>query len=132
MEFELNRVLEKSKLCRNCKKVITRVRFNGRLEDLSVFKRRRNCSLKCANTRKHPTHWETYHYRARKFRKAFCEACGITVKLHAHHKDKNIKNNTEENIQTLCIHCHKFLHDLEARLNLTGSLCLPNLLMWLS
>ena len=48
--------------------------------------------------------------RAKKHRKAHCEICDGTEKLDAHHKDGNIKNNSPENLQTLCHQCHMKLH----------------------
>ena len=73
-------------------------------------------NLKCANSKKHPTHWETHHWRARRHRKKFCEACGITESLHAHHVDGDFKNDDPENVHTLCIWCHNFLHATAERL----------------
>lgn len=104
------------KYCERCKKPMQRKRYNGRLEDLGVFKRRKYCSLSCSNTKERPRHWETYHYRARKHRKLYCEACGSTENLHAHHVDGQPKNNNPENIQTLCAYCHNFLHATANRL----------------
>jgi hypothetical protein len=45
-----------------------------------------------------------------------CEACGIAKYLHAHHMDGNPANNRRENIQTLCVYCHKYLHAMADRL----------------
>jgi hypothetical protein len=99
-----------TKSCQRCEIAMGRRRYNGRLEDLGVFKRRKYCSLKCANSKVRPEHWETYHWRARKHRLLYCEACGFTEKLHAHHVDGQPKNNSKSNIQTLCVFCHNFLH----------------------
>ena len=106
------RKAEPEKYCLICGIRLERKRMgeNGRLEDLGVFKRRNHCSLKCANTRMRPSHWGTYHWRARKHRKLLCEACGWMEHLHAHHVDGKPENNEKENIQTLCVYCHNFLH----------------------
>src|SRR5688572_3794520 len=104
------RKVEPQKSCAHCGSPMQRGRFAGRLEDLGVFKRRKYCSLACANSRARPSHWETFHWRARKHRKSSCEACGSTAKLHAHHVDGQPENNSPENIQTLCKDCHAFLH----------------------
>jgi hypothetical protein len=104
------------KSCKCCGTEMERKRFNGRLEDLSVFLRRQHCSLRCANTRERPSHWGTYHWRARRHRKSHCEACGSTDQLHAHHADGKPENNDPENIQTLCVWCHNFLHATADRL----------------
>lgn len=106
------------KFCRICGVLLTRQRFNGRLEDYGVFLRRNHCSLTCANTRKIVTK-SAYYWRARKFRKNKCEACGSGKSLHVHHIDQNYKNNSAKNLQTLCIHCHKFWHDTQERLGLS-------------
>ena len=40
-----------------------------------------------------------------------CELCGKTRgKLHVHHLDENPTNNSPENLQTLCVSCHRLLH----------------------
>lgn len=104
------------KYCERCGTEFSRQRFNGRLEDAGVFKRRKYCSLRCANTKVRPDHWGTYHWRARKHRQSQCEACGSTESLHAHHVDSQPTNNERDNIQTLCVFCHNFLHATAARL----------------
>lgn len=43
-----------------------------------------------------------------------CEKCGfvpiIKKQLDIHHKDENHKNNSLDNLQTLCVNCHKECH----------------------
>ncbi len=56
-----------------------------------------------------------YSLRARKHLKKNCEACEDKTRLQGHHKDGDRSNNKRENIQTLCIYCHKFLHDTMKR-----------------
>ena len=107
------------KSCMRCDAPMERQRFDGRLEDLGAFKRRKYCSLRCANTRARPSHWGTYHWRARAHRKSSCEACGSMEALHAHHVDGQPQNNAPENIQTLCVWCHNFLHATAERLGWT-------------
>ena len=102
------------KYCKTCGVLLKRQRYNGRLEDYGAFLRRNYCSLTCANTRKDITK-SAYYWRARKFRKSKCEACGAEKSLHVHHIDQNYKNNNPNNLQTLCIHCHKFWHDTQER-----------------
>jgi 5-methylcytosine-specific restriction endonuclease McrA len=46
---------------------------------------------------------------ARKLKKT-CQ-CGQTKNLTIHHKDLNIKNNLIENLEILCIECHKKQHE---------------------
>lgn len=126
------RKVEPEKYCDTCGIRLERKRMqtNGRLEDLGVFKRRKHCSLSCANTKEGNVKRGTYHWRARKHRKSSCEACGLTDQLHAHHVDGNRKNNEAENIQTLCVFCHNFLHALADRLGWTAPGRLPRLIGW--
>ncbi len=40
-----------------------------------------------------------------------CESCGeANCKLHVHHRDENPENNEKENLQTLCVSCHRLTH----------------------
>ena len=81
----------------------------------SRFQERRFCSLKCANSKKEPTTKRALHYRAQKFERKACEACGEVDQLQEHHCDVDPKNNAEGNIQTLCIFCHDFIHETAKR-----------------
>ena len=109
------RKTDAEKFCERCGTKMERRYFGDRLEDRSAFIRRKYCSLHCANQRNRPKHWETYHWRARRHRKTSCEACGLTDQLHARHVDGDPKNNEAQNIQTLCVYCHNFLHATAAR-----------------
>ena len=51
-----------------------------------------------------------YRFHARKLRESACITCGTTTSLQAHHKDGNLSNNSQSNIQTLCASCHTALH----------------------
>jgi len=103
------------KFCEICGVKLERKRYNGRLEDRGVFLRRRRCSQACANSRPEPTSADTYHWRARKYRKDACEQCGSPEKLHVHHKDRDRTNNDPVNLATLCDSCHLKLHWREDR-----------------
>jgi hypothetical protein len=111
----MERKPEETKFCECCGTEMQRKRFNGRLEDLSVFMKRRFCSLSCANTRTDLTK-HGYSWRARKHLKKECEACGYARALQAHHIDQDKTHNEPENIQTLCKHCHDFWHTTEKRI----------------
>jgi 5-methylcytosine-specific restriction endonuclease McrA len=39
-----------------------------------------------------------------------CEHCGLTGKVHIHHRDFNHSNDVPCNHQTLCPHCHTQIH----------------------
>lgn len=106
------------KYCLTCKKEMFRKRYNGRLEDLGVFKRRRYCTLSCSST-KMEVGYHGNSWRARQHLKTFCEICKTTENLHAHHCDQNRLNNTPENIQTLCSSCHISWHHKAKRLGVT-------------
>lgn len=47
----------------------------------------------------------------RKYKKDYCESCGFIpqyqVQLDVDHKDGNNKNNSVDNLQTLCANCHR-------------------------
>lgn len=122
----MNKKQEPKKHCELCGTVMLRKRYQGRLEDLSVFMRRRFCSLRCANTRTDLTK-HGYSWRARKHLKTKCEACGYTRALQAHHINQSIKDNRPENIQTLCKHCHDFWHTTAKRLGKTVAGRMPSL-----
>jgi hypothetical protein len=65
-----------------------------------------------------PLEWVPREYR-RRYLKESCEICNLTNaqsekrfgrKLQLHHRDKDRKNNTEENLATLCVTCHMNEH----------------------
>jgi len=113
----MRRKAEAKKYCETCGAQMSRRRYNGRLEDFGVFQRRKYCSLSCANTRKEVT-TAGLRWRAEQLRDPACEICGAFSKLHAHHIDGDITNNTSENIQTLCARCHAAHHHYTRRLGL--------------
>ena len=104
------------KYCERCGQEMTRQRFGSRLEDASGFKRRRFCSLSCANTRGNWGASSTARRReAHKSVRQNCERCGRKrPRMHVHHKDGNFQNNEPENLQTLCPSCHKIVHVSQA------------------
>lgn len=106
------------KICKTCGKAFNRkVMPNGRKQDVKLFLKQEFCSLSCANTRETMTLTaHGYSFRARKHLKECCEACGYTKTLHAHHIDQDKTNNSPENIQTLCKHCHNFWHTAQKRM----------------
>ena len=42
----------------------------------------------------------------------YCAVCGLRGKLEVHHKDKNRKNNSPENLMIVCPKCHGNIHYL--------------------
>jgi len=98
------------RFCKNCGVLLERKRFNGRLEDYTAFLKRNSCSRSCGNSREEPQDRTTFLVRARHFRGKLCEICGSLENLDSHHLDGDIRNNSKENIQTLCHRCHMKLH----------------------
>lgn len=104
------------KYCQYCGKQLERKRFNGRLEDFTVFKNRKYCGRLCM--RKAFTHIgisnannSNCHSTARIINKLFlhktqCEKCGSINNLDIHHIDGNWKNNNLDNLMCLCRSCH--------------------------
>src|SRR5262249_1129859 len=99
-----------------CGKKLMQKRFSsGVLESPSMLKRRKFCNQTCmaafqtGRFRKPPTaQWS--RAQSNKTRKAACENCGSTSRLHVHHIDSNPLNNTPSNLQTLCSVCHMRTH----------------------
>lgn len=102
------------KFCRNCSAELKRKRFGKRLEDRTRFLSRETCGQACGNTKETVTR-SAHQVRAKPYRKASCEQCGTTAKLHVHHKDRNWANDDPANLQTLCASCHLELHWREDR-----------------
>lgn len=123
------RIKEKAKRCKWCGHQMHRKRYGEKLESMSVWKKRKFCSLSCANSRKDVGR-QGWLSRARKLRGPACDGCQRATRLQVHHADGNMTNLKPENLQTLCITCHKFLHDTAKRLGLTvpGKLASPVLL----
>ena len=111
----MRRAEDPLKYCENCGIQLYRKRYGEQLEDLTAFKKRKYCSLSCANTKKVLTK-HGYSWRARKHLRDSCEACGCKVRLQAHHVDQDKKNNEPKNIQTLCKFCHDFWHTTAKRI----------------
>lgn len=118
--------------CERCGRRLARKRFNGRLEDLTLFMRKKFCSLRCANTRGNWGESLTARHRvSSRHRKPCCENCGTAPPnlkhLHVHHKNLDYHDNREENLTTLCMSCHMKMHRalerLTSRKPLGGSRC---------
>jgi len=98
--------------CAHCGAMLTRKRFNGRLEDRGVFLRRKHCGEACSSIASRsatPSRSALYKHSA-KLRKSACEDCGSTGDLDLHHVDENPTNNDPQNLMTLCDACHTRWH----------------------
>jgi len=101
------------KTCNHCGKQMERTTFNGRMEDLSAFKRRVYCGRQCmaeAMEKEVCTGLSYSRQKAARTVKINCEICGKEGKHHVHHRDENPFNNTLSNLMTLCPLCHRRAH----------------------
>jgi len=100
------------KACLQCGKTMNRKRYGDRLEDATVFKRRKFCDAKCMAVRqiKDAPKKSALLKRAHKFKKKNCEMCGTQKKLQVHHLNGDIAHNVQDNIMTLCGSCHTKWH----------------------
>ena len=106
------------KSCEFCEIPLKRQSYPTGWETLARYMQRRFCSLHCSESKKSPLGKTGYSWRARHYLKERCEVCGSKKKLTAHHVNKNRADNTPENIQTLCHHCHAFWHTSQKRLDI--------------
>lgn len=102
--------------CEYCGKPLTRKRINGRLEDFTVFTKRKYCNRECmrrafVKVGNYEQSYSCAHATARKInelwlKKDECEICGATQNLDIHHIDGNYQNNELDNLVCLCRRCH--------------------------
>lgn len=109
-------IKELDKTCEYCGKQLERKRFNGRLEDFTVFSNRKYCNRECMKRDflkigEHDQSYSNAHTTARKINelilhKETCELCGNDTNLDIHHIDGNWQNNNLDNLMCLCRSCH--------------------------
>ena len=101
------------KFCKTCGTLLERQRFNGRLEDLSAFRKRVYCDQECMAEDYEGTikvmNDKNSRRQSAKVRQECCELCG-QMAHHVHHRDENPQNNNPVNLQSLCASCHKREH----------------------
>lgn len=115
------RKTDPEKKCKSCGTKLSRKRFDGRLEDRTAFLRRKYCDQACmarGYVKDAPSD-SALLKRVTKYRATSCEACGSLKHLGAHHIDQNLRNDSPENIQTLCASCHTTHHHRARRAGLT-------------
>lgn len=100
------------RFCAACNNPFIRLRINGRLENRSMFLKKKYCNRKCmaAGMKKENPTRSALLKRVRHLLKSNCEGCGTPDRLGIHHKDRNWRNNNQSNLQTLCASCHTSLH----------------------
>ena len=105
------------KYCEYCGNKLERKRFDGRLEDFTVFSNRKYCNRECMRKDwvkigdNHNQSYSNAHTTARKINelilhKEVCELCGSDTNLDIHHIDGNWQNNNLDNLMCLCRSCH--------------------------
>ena len=105
------------RFCLKCGNKLERKEFGGRLEDFSVFLKRKYCSRECSwtDSLKESVSLSGAYKRATKLKAGVCVECTSTSLLGVHHKDRNPLNNLSENLVTLCASCHTRLHWKEGK-----------------
>lgn len=110
------------KYCAYCGKKLERKRFpNGRLEDFTVFLKRKYCNRECMRKAFLKIGFTTQskssaHETSRNIFKIFpkekkCAICGKTTgAIDIHHIDHNYNNNNLQNLEYLCRSCHSKQH----------------------
>ena len=84
----------------------------------AILHLRKYCSNKCKyksfsrrmSGKNHPLYKDGRKYYRKLALNKFpfkCSVCGSIKKLHVHHKDKNRLNNNINNLQVVCVKCHK-------------------------
>lgn len=101
--------------CAHCKKRMRRQRYQGVLESMIGFSRRKFCNRSCM------AEWMTGRIKVMNDRnsrrqsgravRSACQLCGTDRRrLHVHHRDENPQNNRPSNLLTLCVSCHRRCH----------------------
>lgn len=101
------------KHCAQCRRRLRRKRFNGTLESMNCFLRRKFCGRGCMAKAMVKTRCQSLSHsrsKANKAIKSACEACGRTKSLHVHHVNEDPRDNTPSNLRTLCNSCHSRCH----------------------
>lgn len=124
-------IKELDRYCYYCGNKLERKRFNGRLEDFTVFSNRKYCNRECMKRDylkigdNHNQSISTAHATARKINelilhKEVCELCGCDENLDIHHIDGNWQNNNLDNLICLCRSCHNKEHKPKGKCIICG------------
>ena len=106
------RKTDPEKMCAYWGEKLERKRNTKRLEDRTIFLKRKYCNRTCMARAfiQEDVMKDALYKRARVFVGKVCETCGATERLEVHHKDDNPANNTSDNRMTLCDSCHTKWH----------------------
>lgn len=108
--------------CAYCGTKMERKQYpSGKSESIPLFLRRKYCNRECmrkafVRNESKEQKWGAAHATARKItyligeREKKCELCGSTKSVDVHHKDGDYRNNSPENLMTVCRSCHMKLH----------------------
>lgn len=108
--------------CLSCGKMLTRKTYpGGGVESYTEMESRRFCDHVCHGKEiarpDGPLHGGLPHrgrkIARRKKPRVACSACGTTRRLEVHHKDKDATNNAPDNLEVLCLKCHRSRHKSE-------------------
>jgi len=104
-----HKVPDPIKHCRNCGQRFYRRIIKDDIESKSSFRARIHCGEDCRNDRH--LLFRQIHIIAAKHKKGACEICGESIaRLSVHHRNKNGRDNSPENLLTLCNSCHSAVH----------------------
>lgn len=117
--------------CTYCGTKLERKVFaQGRLEDLSVFRKRKYCNRACMRkdwlkAEKGDQTYRNAHTTAQKInelilQKDSCELCGQQNNIDVHHIDGDYQNNDPSNLQVLCRSCHMKEHRKKGKCVICG------------
>lgn len=117
MTFE--NVVVPVKFCENCGKQLSpKVYASGSQESMAEFGKRRFCNRKCKGEGSRLPNGPKLGglpHRGRKIArrkvvKTKCSVCSTTERLEVHHKDGDATNNSLDNLQVVCMDCHRKIH----------------------
>lgn len=113
------RVLVGDRLCETCGKALEiKVYPSGSQESSTEYLKRRFCGRKCKGVSQRLANGPKLGglpHRGRKIArrmvvKSACEKCGTSNRLEVHHRDGDATNNDRDNLQALCMPCHRKEH----------------------